>query len=271
MALHIPSRAGRLVSGNHMRSLLDLLAPRRCRLCQVPIDHDRALCQVCRGELQPNESPCGQCGLPLPPAEAAVGPRRCPECLARPPPFSAATIPYCYDAALAYLIGRWKYHGERALGRSLAQLWLEGTAIEGHAAASGHPIDLLLPVPLHWRRELLRGFNQSAVLATELGLALDIPACPRRPALRRPIGTLPQARSGRAARMRNLRGVFALRGDVRGLRVALIDDVCTTGATAAAAATVLRQAGAAEVQLWCIARTPEVQGAAPPARATLAR
>ena len=230
------------------RTLLDELAPLRCRLCEVVVAGDCALCHVCRGELAVNASPCVRCALPLPGATTAI-PRHCPACLARPPPFTTASVPYCYDESLAYLIGRWKYHGERALTRSFAELWLD--AMPRPAVP-----DLLIPVPLHWRRLLRRGFNQSAELAAQLAAPLGVLHPLRRPRLRRRVATRAQARMDRAQRVRNLRGAFDLVGSVAGQHVALVDDVCTTGATAEAAARALLDSGATRVDLWCLARTP---------------
>ena len=182
--------------------------------------------------------------------------------MAQPPALAGVTAPVIYDEALGFLGGRWKYHGEVALVRTLARLGLD-------APRDRPAVDLRLPVPLHWRRLLTRGFNQSADLAELLGKQLGLPANPRRPLLRRVIATAAQAQASRQVRLHNLRGAFAVRGAVNGQRIALVDDVCTTGATAEAAADALLAAGAAAVYLWCIARTP-AQGPAS-ARATLSR
>jgi len=152
-----------------------------------------------------------------------------------------------YDESLGFLIGRWKYHREEALAATFARLWIE-------AAAPAPAADLLLPVPMHWRRLLWRGCNHSADLAWHLHRGGCGPL--RGPvSLQRVRATPQQAGSARARRLQNLRGAFRVRGDPRGLRIALIDDVCTTGATAETAAAALLRAGAAQVQLWCLART----------------
>ena len=118
--------------------------------------------------------------------------------------------------------------------------------------------DLLLPVPIHWRRLLGRGFNQATLLAMALQdrdpnlQPLPLPSrvlCRTRAAPAQSTLTAHQ-------RAHNLRGAFALRASVKGQRIAVIDDVMTTGATAEAIARLLKSAGAADVQLWCLARTP---------------
>jgi ComF family protein len=111
-----------------------------------------------------------------------------------------------------------------------------------------------VPVPLHWRRRWTRGFNQAEVIADELAYRLRIPLHAQ--ALLRRQQHTPQQQLTAAQRRRNLRSGFAIRGDVRGRHVALVDDVVTTGATAAEIARTLLDAGAASVQVWCLARTP---------------
>jgi ComF family protein len=121
--------------------------------------------------------------------------------------------------------------------------------------------DMLVPVPAHWRRRLWRGFDQAEVLARELSRRTGIPAVR---ALRRKRHTDPQAGLTRRQRRENIRGCFqtAAPEAVRGRRVLLIDDVLTTGATVNAAAAALKQAGAAHVAVFTLARAD--RGAATP-------
>jgi ComF family protein len=133
----------------------------------------------------------------------------------------------------------------------MAELWWR------YAQIADAP-DLLLPVPLHWQRLFRRGFNQAELLARAIqrrhpGVAHTAIAAGL---LRRGRATRAQARLGRRERARNTGSAFRLCGAVRGLRVAIVDDVCTTGATANAIAAELCAAGAARVELWCLARTP---------------
>ena len=172
----------------------------------------------------------------------------CPACLAFTPPLEQVLAPFVYEEGLAFLISRWKYRREENLVSTFAELWLQAT--EGV-----RDVDLLVPIPLHWHRLLSRGFNQSADLAEELGRRLEIPQAPSR-LLRRMRATPAQARAGRTQRLANLLDAFSVDGSLEMRRVALIDDVCTTGATGEAAARALLGAGAASVQLWCLARTP---------------
>jgi ComF family protein len=119
-------------------------------------------------------------------------------------------------------------------------------------------VDFVLPTPLHWRRQLSRGFNQSADLLRALS-SLD-PSVVSPPAkiarISRSRRTDSQAKASRRERLQNLNGAFTVHGDVRGCAVGMVDDVCTTGATGNAMASALLAAGATRVHLYCLARTP---------------
>lgn len=222
------------------------LWPGTCVLCGDPSQRDLDLCAGCEGDLPLLDAQCARCALPLAPAaDGAI----CGQCSREPPAFSAALIPYRYAAPLDLLIHRFKHRGDLAAGRVLGHLLARhlGTAL-------GEPPDVIAPVPLHWRRSTVRGFNQAVELGCGLAHALDLPWNPR--LLARCQASPPQQQLGRSARRRNLRGAFVVQHKVVGLSVALVDDVMTTGATAHGIATCLRQAGAAGVQIWALARTP---------------
>ena len=229
---------------------LDLLFPQHCALCGLRSGRDIPLCHACQEDLQPNASHCVLCALPLPAVTLAVG-RLCGNCQRKPPSFHSALAPWLYTEHLAHLIKRWKFSRDTRLTKVLARLWLAG----------GKELvipDLIVPVPLHWRRLCRRGFNQSDLLARELRLQCpllqQVPIVTRR--VRRRRATAAQSGMDASARTRNLRGAFTVNLACDKLRVAIVDDVLTTGATAAALATALNNAGASRVDVWCIARTP---------------
>ncbi|ULQ47158.1 hypothetical protein JN531_002485 [Flagellatimonas centrodinii] len=178
---------------------------------------------------------------------AAAGP--CPGCQRRPPPADLACVPFLLAMPVHQALRALKYRSALAEAR-----WL-GQALAGYRARWSPPLpDLLMPVPLHWRRQWRRGYNQAAVLATVLGRTLDIGVDIR--TLRRTRATADQIGQSPAARRRAVRGAFVASGTLQGRHVALIDDVMTTGATLFELARCARAAGAQRVELWAIARTP---------------
>jgi ComF family protein len=136
-----------------------------------------------------------------------------------------------------------KYDGRRSIARHL------GALMRLTAADLLNDVDVVVPVPLHWRRKQRRGFNQAEDLARSFGV-------PLMKALKRVRATPSQTDLPAARRHANVRGAFRLRWRARvaGLRVVLVDDVCTTGATLEACATVLREAGATDVRAVTAAR-----------------
>jgi ComF family protein len=228
--------------------LLNSLFPQHCALCEQRVAGARPLCGDCEGSLRRNDRACVRCALPL--AGTGVG-VPCPACQAGRFAFDRVRAPWIYDDLLGRLIGRWKYRRDLALTALLADLWLAG--------AGDFPLpDVLLPVPLHWTRLWQRGFNQADLLARALVAAHPAlaPVMLRPRLLRRSRATLPQVGLGARRRGGNAARAFTLRGACDNLSVAVIDDVCTTGATADALARVLCRAGARRVEIWCIARTP---------------
>jgi ComF family protein len=204
-----------------------------------------AVCADCLLDLPWLDRCCTGCARPL-----AAG-TLCGLCAAGrwPVPTLAALA---YEYPVDRLISSLKYRGERACGRALGEL-LAVRAAEAHAAAAPLP-DRLVPVPLHNRREWQRGYNQAELIARQLGADLGLRVTVT--ALRRVRDTPAQALLGRAARAANMQGAFRCDASLAGLRVAIIDDVVTTGATALAAATAVKAAGAARVEIWAVARTP---------------
>lgn len=230
------------------------LPPGLCLLCRAPAT-ETGLCAACLEDLQSLRLPepaCSHCALPLTSATALCG-----HCLRLPPAFSLCVAPFCYYYPLDHLIARFKYNGCSASARLLSGLFCQH--LEDFYRRSSLPLpQLVLPTPLHWRRHLERGFNQSELLARRAARALGL-ECPGR-LLRRTRATRPQQALSRRDRGANVKGAFAVsrRGRARlaGRRVALVDDVVTSATTVREIARVLMVAGAAEVHVWALARTP---------------
>ena len=228
---------------------LETLFPQQCRLCRLPSSSSLPLCRHCRDALSVNRSACACCALPLDTMRPTA--RYCPDCLRKAPVFTRISAPYCYEPCMAYLVSQWKYQGDRRLAVLFARLWLD-------AVADLPDVDLLVSVPLHWSRLLRRGFNQTELLLHELRRASPriaaIHADPRR--LRKRRATSHQVGHDARQRRSNLVGAFTVKQRCDNLRVAVVEDVVTTGATASAVSEVLSDAGAAEVHIWSLARTP---------------
>jgi ComF family protein len=222
------------------------LLEQRCRLCHAPLHGAQALCDRCHQALPHLVHACPGCALPL---DARTPPgSRCGECLADPPPFDRARVPFRYREPLNDLVGHFKYHRGLSDGRLLGEL------LARHIAHDHAAVDLLLPVPLHPARLRERGFNQAAELARVVSRVCGIPW--RSDLLVRDKPGASQREADRKTRLRNVRAAFRCRSKPLPARVALIDDVITTGATVRAAAARLKQAGIDWVEIWAVARTP---------------
>lgn len=224
-------------------TLQRLVLPFRCLLCGGPGADGLDLCRDCASELPRNRRCCARCALPL--AEPAA---LCGRCQRRPPPWSAAWVPFRYAWPLDRLETRFKFGADLAAGRVLSTLWLrEPLPMECP--------DLIVPVPLHRHRLRERGYNQAIELARPLARTLRVPL--ENTWLQRGRGTSPQTELGAAARRRNVHGAFVARTDVAWPEhVALLDDVMTTGATLVECSGVLRRAGVKRIDVWALARAP---------------
>jgi ComF family protein len=139
----------------------------------------------------------------------------------------------------------------RTAARKQAELAAARIGKELHTSERPH---LLVPVPLHWRKQLSRGYNQAQLIAEILGRHWQIPVDDR--ALRKVTQTDSQQQLRRSQRLKNLARSFTASSRVEGLHIGLVDDVITTGATVEAAAQSLLHAGAIRVSVYALARTP---------------
>jgi ComF family protein len=228
-------------------SLQHLIYPPTCLLCGAAGSDGLDLCTGCRDELPVNSNPCRRCALPLP-AAAPTG-AICGACLKRPPPFERCLVPLLYQYPVGELVTGLKFNQKLSHGRVMAELLLAYIEQE-----MDEPPQLLIPVPLHRRRLRQRGYNQALELARPLSRRLNIPldfwSC------RRTRSTEPQSALQIKERRKNVRGAFEIKGEIPARHVALVDDVVTTGNTAAELARLLRRHGVRRVDVWAVARTP---------------
>lgn len=214
--------------------------PQSCLLCGAGVRGD-LLCAGCEGDLPRLPAlRCPRCALPTPDGGL------CGACLQHPPHFDRTLAAFAYGFPLDALIQAHKYRHQL----ELADLFAAALARE----AGRRPLpDWIMPMPLHPARLAERGYNQAGEIARRLARRLDLPC--EMETCRRIRATPSQAGLDLKARQRNLRGAFACEQDLAGRRVALVDDVMTSGSSLNELARVVKRAGAAEVEAWVVART----------------
>lgn len=220
------------------RNLLDLVYPPQCPGCARV---GELFCEKCRSAVQAYPpAACPRCG------RIQASKSLCAECTAEQARIDAIYPATIYTHPMREAIQSYKYNNVQYLAGPLAQ-WLVA-AWHSHGLAA----DLIVPVPLHTRREAERGYNQAVLLARELSRCVGVPTAPRE--LVRTVFTRPQVGLTRAERQRNIAGAFQCTDEIPGLRIVLVDDVCTTGATLESCAVALKASGAASVVGLTVAR-----------------
>jgi len=213
----------------------------------------RGFCAACTRDFEPNSMSCRICAQPVQ-AGAVV------DCARHATSWktNAVRAPYLYARPLDRYIYSLKFRNERRIGRALGLLLAE--AMQPHR----RDIDAIVPVPLHASRLHERGYNQALEIARSLSFELRLPIL--RAGIYRSVATPPQTRLRAESRRENLRFAFVVRRDLAGYRLAIVDDVVTTGATVNGLAGKLREAGAVYLEAWAVARTPRSnESAGPPA------
>lgn len=229
---------------NWLANIQDWFLPRLCPGCHDWTGAGRQLCPACEKLLPRLASACPRCALPYDHPHTRG---TCGACQRRPPVFAAARAAFRYAPPVDHFIRSFKFHNDLGLGALL------GAELARAVQAAERP-NLIVPVPLHVSRLRSRGYNQALEIARVVARALDLPLDAH--GLVRSRATGAQSDLPLTTRRRNVRGAFKARAPrcYRGLHIALVDDVMTSGSTADAAARALRAAGAKRVEVWVVAR-----------------
>ena len=224
---------------NSCSNIIQDWLPRSCVLCGAETKKT-PLCAPCHTQLpyQPAQC-CPICALPVTQNDI------CGQCLKHPPTFDHTLAAFVYAFPVNSLIHALKYGGNLALAGILADPLIA-------LAENTTKPDLLVPMPLHRNRLRERGFNQSMEIARIISRKLDIPILDA--GCERILDTLPQASLNLKQRADNIRGAFACSKNLEGLKVVIVDDVMTSGATINELSKTLRAQGAKEVSAWIVAR-----------------
>lgn len=220
-------------------SLLNFIFPPVCGACKKA---GSLLCDVCHAQLEWVREPlCGRCGRPV-----SKPTNCCTVCQERPLSLQKIRAAVLFAHPVSKLIHNLKYNDAFGLAKPLAEIMVEAWA------TWQFPVDLVVPIPLHAERERKRGYNQSALLTRDFCQMVMLPYAES--TLQRTRFTTPQVGLSAVERLENVQNAFQAGEEVQGQHVLLIDDVCTTGATMAAAAKALFVAGASTVSGYCVAR-----------------
>jgi ComF family protein len=242
--------------GATARRILDLGLPPLCPTCREPVADPGAVCSQCWSKLSFISRPyCERLGIPFAydPGPGVLS----MEAIADPPSYNRARAAVRYDETARTMVQAFKYGDRLDLAPAMAR-WMAtaGRELLGEA-------DALIPVPLHWRRLWSRRFNQAATLAQTVSRISGVPVA--HDLLKRRRATRQQVGLTQAERARNVQGAFRVareaRGEVRGKRLLLVDDVLTSGATLDTCARILLRAGAANVDVLVFARVVQAHRA----------
>jgi competence protein ComFC len=228
--------------------LLNLLFPSECLICNSSLGLTTPICEACFDGIQPLQgSRCRKCGSVL--SEAFMD-DHCPDCGKKTVHYEKIMSLGEYEGGLKTLIYDLKFRQRKSVSNVLADLFMR------HVDKNYFFTEVFVPVPLHPKRQLERGYNQSLLILEKLGKYFRIPVIGN--ALRRARNTMPQTLLHQDQRMENIKDAFSAGSGIRkvkGRTVLLFDDVYTTGSTINEACRVLKESGAGDIRVLTAAKT----------------
>ncbi|HVN94973.1 MAG TPA: ComF family protein [Syntrophorhabdaceae bacterium] len=228
---------------NLLRSVLDIFYPLYCGACNTP---GSALCETCIDSFRivDQKEACPICGRPI--GKTIL----CGACMEQKRTYSHGYFGFYFEDKLRDTIHAFKFRGRRDVGRLLVRL------IEAKIRGIAHSFDVIVPIPVTWRRLMERGFNQSFIIGEEIAKITGKSIYPS--VLVKTKKTRDQYLLSREERRKNVKGIFSVRNEssIEGKKVLLVDDLFTPGYTAREASRCLIARSAGEVILFALARTP---------------
>jgi len=231
-------------TASFLQRLLDKIYPHHCILCSSDSTH-LDLCEGCQANLPRNQNACLRCAHPLETSHIQTR-LICAHCLKSPLVIDHSIVPFLYQNPISFMVKQLKFHNQLAYAPLIAHLISQALQQEENLP------QLIIPVPLHSKRLQQRGFNQSQQIAEHIAKQLNLNC--RYDLVTRHKNTTSQTELNTALRQQNIKGAFRVIKPIGAKRVAIVDDVMTSGATANELAITLKQAGIEEVQLWAFAR-----------------
>ena len=220
-----------------------------CVLCHASVKREISLCHACEADLPTITHACKICGIPLSENQSVCG-----QCLKSPPAVDYTVSLFHYESPINYLITELKFANKLSHAAILGFLLKQKILSSHNSGTKNNYPDALIPVPLHQKRLIKRGFNQSLEITKELNKGLQLPI--HTDFIQRHRATHAQSELDVKQRKKNIKGCFNLTNKVIPVynHIVIIDDVVTTGATINEVAKTLKKAGFKKVGVWSIAR-----------------
>ncbi len=229
--------------------IIQFFLPYHCIMCLESSNQQRDICYACQRRLPYIQYACRQCGYILHTATLAL----CGQCIKQPPHFDCTVAAFYYDHPVDLWLKQFKFHKKALYARILTEIYAEKLALIFSDCNNIKP-EALIPVPLHWRRLSQRGFNQAHIIAYYLSKKLHIPIL-KASYVKRIKHTQAQSQLELKKRRHNLDQAFNVQKLPKIVRVAIVDDILTTGSTVNELAKQLKKNGVQHVAIWALART----------------